>query len=367
LKFISGLIDIGANNLTFGPTSSVAGIPSALSMIVAAGAGQVNKVWLPPGAFTFPVGSNSIIAEYSPVSLNFTAGTFAPGSFVGLNLVNSKFNDPAITGSYINRYWNITQTGITGFVCDAVFQYLSSDIVGIENNISCLRVVPPPITTFNTANTTLHQLSATGLSSFGTFTGGPGGLKTLSLKLFLEGFYLSGGLMRQAQGSTGNQFAGTTVDTLTVELHNPMSYVTPVYIAKNINLNTNGTATLTIPGTFGASYYVTVKPRNSIATVSATALSFALPTINYDFTTSNTMAFGNNQKNMAPGIFAMYGGDENVDGAVDGIDLINIENAANAFTTGYVVTDINGDGVIDALDLIITENNALNFVSYLHP
>jgi len=146
-----------------------------------------------------------------------------------------------------------------------------------------------------------------------------------------------------------------------------LAYLTPVYTANNINLNTNGTATLTIPGTFGASYYVTIKPRNSVATVSATALSFALPTINYDFTTSNTMAFGNNQKSMATGIFAMYGGDENVDGAVDGIDLINIENAANAFTTGYVVTDINGDGAVDALDLILTENNVLNFVSYLHP
>jgi hypothetical protein len=367
MKFVSGVVDIGSNNLTFGLASIVGGTPSALSMIVATGVGQVRKSLSAIGAFTFPVGSNTLIAEYSPVSLNFTAGTFAAGSFVGLNLVNSKFVDPGITGSYINRYWNISQTGITSFACNAVFQYLVSDVVGIESNISCLRVVPTPFTTFNNANTVLHQLSATGLTSFGTFTGGLGTLKTLSLKLFLEGFYVSGGLMRQAQGALGNKFAGTTVDTLTVELHDPASYVTPVFIAKNINLNTNGTATLTIPGTFGASYYITIRPRNSIATVSATALSFALPTINYDFTTSNTMAFGNNEKSMAPGIFAMYGGDENVDGAIDGIDLINIENASNAFTTGYVLTDINGDGVTDALDLILTENNVKNFISYLHP
>jgi hypothetical protein len=369
MRFISGKVDIGSNNLTFGPSAIVAGNPSGSSMIVATGIGQVKKEYSGLNAFTFPVGDINVIGEYSPVTLNFTAATFAPGAFVGLNLVNSQYIDPAITGSYLNRYWNITQTGISSFACDATFQYLPADVTGTESSIICLRVVPTPFTTFSPANTGLHQLSAIGLTSFGTFTGGPGITTdiTLNLKLYLEGFYIGGGLMRQAQGVAGNQFPGNTVDQITVELHDQTTYLTQVYSANNINLSTSGLASMTIPGTFNGSYYVTVKHRNSIATVSASPVAFSSQIINYDFTTANTQAFGNNLKNMAPGIFAFYGGDENSDGVVDGIDLIDIENNVTAFSTGYVLTDLNGDGVVDGFDLILAENNAFNFVTAIHP
>jgi hypothetical protein len=369
LKFINGLIKIENKNLTFGFSAGVAGIPSASSMIVATGSGIVKKMFSSLGNFTFPVGDDNSTHEYSPVALSFSSGTFDPDAFVGVNLVNAKYNDPAITGSYLNRYWNISQSGITSFSCNAVLKYLPADVTGTESNIMSLRVDPVPFEAYDPANTGLHQLTASGLTSFGTFTGGLSLAlaKTLSLKLYLEGYYLGGGLMRQAQGSSGNQFPGTTVDQLTVELHDAVAYNTLVYSVPNIDINTGGDASVTIPGTYSGSYFVTVKHRNSIATVTSSPLSFSTPAVSYDFSTNSAQAYGSNMKNMGSGVYAFYGGDENGDGAVDGLDLIDLENAANAFSTGYVLTDINGDGVVDGFDLILGENNALNFVTWRHP
>ncbi len=148
LTLSSGLLDIGSSNLTLGPLSTVSGSPSSANMVVATGNGEVRKEYSTTEVFTFPVGDNTATAEYSPVSVDITAGTFAPGAYVGLNLVNDKYNDPAITDSYLNRYWNLSQTGITGMSANALFQYGSADVTGTESNIYTLLVSPAPITSF---------------------------------------------------------------------------------------------------------------------------------------------------------------------------------------------------------------------------
>jgi len=369
LKFINGVINIGNRNLTFASSAGVAGLPSAMSMIVATDSGVVKKNMSGTGSFTFPVGDNTSTIEYSPVTLNFTSGTFGSGAFAGVNLVNAKYNDPAITGSYLNRYWNISQSGITGFNCNAIFKYLQADVTGTESSIMCLQVAPLPFTVYDPANTGLHQLTASGLTSFGTFTGGLSSAlaKTLNLKLYLEGLYAGGGIMYQAQGIAGNQFPGNTVDQITVELHDPIIYLNQVYSLNNVDLNTSGLASLTIPGTFNGSYYVTIKHRNSIATVTSNPVSFSSQTINYDFSNSDLQAFGSNLKSLAPGIFGIYGGDENGDGVVDIFDLSDVQNAAILFSSGYLNTDINGDGVVDIFDLSLVKNNSIIFVSSITP
>jgi hypothetical protein len=174
MSFINGLVDIGNNNLIFGASSHVSGTPTSSNMIVATGSGMVYREWTSPGAFTFPVGDKDAVAVYSPVSLNFTTGTFDAGAFAGVNLVALKYSDPAITGSYLNRYWNVSYSGITGFTADAEFKYVDSDISGSEADIYTFRVNPLPLASFDQSNSVLHLLTAKGLTSLGTFTGGPG-------------------------------------------------------------------------------------------------------------------------------------------------------------------------------------------------
>jgi len=366
MTFNSGLITLGSNNFTFGVSGVVSGTPSSASMIVATGTGQVQKQWTGVGAFTFPIGDYNVTAKYSPVSLNFTSGTFAPGAVVGVNVVNAKYNDPSIMGSYLNRYWNLTQTGVTSFACDAVFQYLPADVTGTESLIKGLRVLPTPFTIYNFANTALQQLNVPGLTSLGTFTGGTGDkLLTLS-SVMLEGLYNGLGTMRQAMDEFGPHWPAGVADHITVELHSSTSYATVVYSVADVPLSTTGTANIVIPAIYNGSYYITIKHRNSIETTTATAISFAGSTISQSFgATANV--YGTNLGLSIDGYYLIYGGDVNQDGFVDTSDFSLVLNDAFNYVAGYLATDVVGQGIIDSGEFSILVNNGQNYVGTSHP
>ncbi len=171
VKLTNGLLTLGSNDLVFGTSSMITGIPSASAMIVATGAGQVKKEFSSAGSFTYPVGDHTEIAEYSPVTLEFTGGTFGSGNYAGVNLVNAKYPADPNTMNYLKRYWTLNSTGITGFSCNALFLYVPADVTGTEGQIHCVKVDPVPFTPYGVTNSTLHQLTASNLSSFGAFTG----------------------------------------------------------------------------------------------------------------------------------------------------------------------------------------------------
>jgi hypothetical protein len=87
---------------------------------------------------------------------------------------------------YLNRYWNITQTGITDFAVDLTFQYLTSDVTGAEANIYGGIYNGSNWTLLSAANTGTHQLSGTALTGFGTFTGGQQGVLPVTLSSFIS-------------------------------------------------------------------------------------------------------------------------------------------------------------------------------------
>jgi hypothetical protein len=139
------------------------------------------------------------------------------------------------------------------------------------------------------------------------------------------------------------------------------------YTASNIPVSTSGNATVMVPANYSGQYYMSVHHRNSVETVSGSTVTLSGTSLNYDFSTSASQAFGNNMKQMGDGNYALYGGDANGDEAIDGADLIAVENDVTVFAGGYILTDVNGDGVVDASDLILVENNAFNFISIITP
>jgi hypothetical protein len=141
-----------------------------------------------------------------------------------------------------------------------------------------------------------------------------------------------------------------------------------MFTVNNVNLNTSGASTSTIPGLYNGSYYVTVRHRNSIETTTAAPVSFAGATISYAFDLP-AKAFGSNLLLMAgPGTYyAIYGGDVNQDGSVDTGDSTPVDNDSAAFVTGYVATDVNGDGSVDTGDATIIDNNGAAFVTSVTP
>ena len=118
-------------------------------------------------------------------------------------------------------------------------------------------------------------------------------------------------------------------------------------------------------------YYLVAQHRNCIQTWSkAGGETYSTGTqFTYDFTSSEMQAYGSNMilVDNANNRYAMYSGDVNQDGVVDGSDGLLIDNDAANFSTGYLVTDLNGDEVIDGSDAVIADNNAANFITAITP
>jgi len=190
-------------------------------------------------------------------------------------------------------------------------------------------------------------------------------VKPLSVTALLESLY-NGTNLNKAKNATGDQFTGSTADQVSIELHNSTNYNTIVYTKNNVNLSTAGVANANIPITYSSSYYITVKHRNSIETVSASPVSFSGTSISYSFDTQ-AKAYGNNLKLLATGVYGIFAGDVNLDGIVEASDLILVDNAAANFLTGYLTTDVNGDGHVNGLDQTMAKNNAAAFVSTKKP
>ena len=188
----------------------------------------------------------------------------------------------------------------------------------------------------------------------------------INLNVFIEGYWDGASAMLSVLANQGQSNPTTDCDSITVELHEENSPFGVMYSTVSV-LHTDGTATMALsPSVTPGNYYIVIKHRNGVKTWSA--LPVSLPaTTTYNFSTAATQAYGNNQVQMAPGVFAMYTGDINQDDVVDGLDYNDWETDNNNFGSGYLATDINGDGVVDGLDFIYWEQNSNNFVGVVMP
>jgi len=115
-------------------------------------------------------------------------------------------------------------------------------------------------------------------------------------------------------------------------------------------------------------YYLKIKHRNSIETWSKSGgIPFTRYTLmNYDFTSAQSQAYGNNMA-LINSLWCIHTGDINQDGTIDISDASLIDNDAFNFISGYVPTDINGDSIVDIGDGVYSDNNSFNFISKITP
>lgn len=355
LSITNGVFDLNNHLLTLGTAAQVTGSFSAANMIAADGTGELRKMVNSTSSFTFPIGDLQNGSDYSPVLINLLSASTTSGSWIGLNVNNN--GSFAQGSSYLNRYWEVTSSGISNVMYSINLTYPLSDVVGLENDLLCTQISPTDTNYFDFANTTQHTLSATGLSTFGIFTAWePQIAKTLQLSLFLEGLYDGGGIMHKAQDENGQHFTGQIADLIQVELRNANSPYSLAF-SYTIELLVNGQAAVTVPAALNGNYYIVIKHRNSIETWSSLPLSFSNSTLMYDFSNDDGKAYGNNLKFMQDS-WVLYGGDVNQDGFITIADVEQADVSSNNFSAGFLVDDTNGDGVIDALDMLLIDNNA---------
>lgn len=191
-------------------------------------------------------------------------------------------------------------------------------------------------------------------SGEGTINGGYG--YTLNLTATIEGFY----------NSSSNIMVP---DSVIVYLRNALPPYANSQSAKSV-LDNSGIGNFSFFNVNSStSYYIVIKHRNSIETWSSSAITFSSQSLAYDFTSAANKAFGSNQIQIdnSPVKFAIYSGDVNQDGIIDGTDASLIDNDASNFITGYVPADLDGNDFVDGSDGAIADNNAFNFVTKIVP
>ncbi len=167
LLLSSGNLDIADKNLTLGSAATaVGGSPfSSSKMIIADGGGEVRKNYASAGSYLFPIGDKTSTLEYSPITLNFTGGSFS-SAYAGVNVVDAKHPNNANTTEYTTRYWNLNTSGITSPVYNVDAVYTDADVVGTEANISLGKYPGSlPWVRYSATNTSTNVISGTGITN----------------------------------------------------------------------------------------------------------------------------------------------------------------------------------------------------------
>ncbi|MBK7761869.1 MAG: hypothetical protein IPI46_00665 [Bacteroidetes bacterium] len=245
-----------------------------------------------------------------------------------------------------------------------------SDLNIVKNTDFCTSTILAATTPFTSAsgNWATDYVYTSNVSSLGSFYFMGNVLPTattLHVKLFIQAYYDGLGLMRPVlmnQGITANP---NITDSIEVELHSAI-FPSLVMASTKTILNSNGLSTCNFPYLNG-SYYIVIKHRNGMQTWSSNPVAVGAIPVTYDFTISASQAYGSNQIEVEPGIWAFYSGDINQDENADLLDASLLEASIANFDFGYFATDINGDGNVDLLDSPMLEANVNGFIYSVHP
>ena len=187
----------------------------------------------------------------------------------------------------------------------------------------------------------------------------------LDLKVLVDGYYINESnppLMVPArytnlvEAGSSNPGLPTDADLIQVELRNPSSLDVVSYTSTAM-LNTNGTVRCNFPtSALVGDYYIVVKHRSCLPLWSANPISFTIYS-EYNFIQNVSNAYGIvsppvlNQ--VAPGVFALFSGELNDDGYIDGSDYASFETDlySSAYSNLFLLNaDLNGDSYVDATD-----------------
>lgn len=138
------------------------------------------------------------------------------------------------------------------------------------------------------------------------FDGAANPVSIINIKVFLQGYMNVNNSMTPVLQNQGVGSNSQHVDSIEIILIDPNTLL-PVVTVPTILL-TDGTATCSFPALNGL-YYILVKHRNTLLTWSASPVMINSQPVTYDFTTAANKAYGDNQVEIAPNIYAFYSGD----------------------------------------------------------
>ena len=192
------------------------------------------------------------------------------------------------------------------------------------------------------------------------------------ITVLLQGYYQAEhDKMQRTQhllnGEVTDLYAAPVADRILVELRDKKHFNTLV-TSGWVDLHEDGTAAFQLSAALQEEYHIVIKTRNHLKTVSAQPVCFAgTATVAYDFTTSDTKAYGNNLALLGNNRYGLFAGDISQDGFVDINDLSVTIDQVRQGATGYLPADINGDGFIDINDLSLVIDNVRKGIGVVAP
>ena len=329
----SNKIILNSSDLTLESTATIINADN-LHYIQADGSGKLFRKLTSIESFTYPIGD---IDDYSPISVNTTAGIFNTNSNIGVNVVDLAHpNLYSETDAFISRYWQLEANNITNYRATLTGTYVDTDINGVEGNIvganhngTDWKFVNASVNTVNntvTGNISDNGIDFTGMNFYG---------KMASIKAYLHGAYDAGGILTTNLNSagllplnspygTGETVAaipsGDITDWIKIELRDPANPSTILktyskFIKNNGEIvELDGSST---PRFIDApiSAFIAIRHRNHLGIRTTSALDLiSTPYQTHDFTTASSQAFGTDpMKEVESGIWAMWGGNANGD------------------------------------------------------
>lgn len=266
-------------------------------------------------------------------------------------------------GNSITRNYNVMPSNNSGLNATFGFKYDESELGGGNENM---------IRLFQTTNSGVNWVSRGGApnaagnqvtlynqnSVFGIWTATTNFANAI-IGLGIQGFY----------NSSTNRL--NQKDTVRAYLRNASAPYNIVDSAKNTIDSVLLAAQFSFQTIATGTYYIQIKHRNSIETWSkAGGESYeTFTTLNYDFTTASSQAYGNNQASIdaSPVRFGIYSGDVDQNGVVNLADVTLAYNGSQSFQTGYKNADLNGDNIVNLTDVTIGYNNSNLFIAKVTP
>lgn len=377
----AGASRVVTNNfkLKLGSSATVTGYDADEYVATTGGVtGMMQKAVTANGTFVFPIGD---VTNYSPVSCTFTGSAYATAN------IRAKANDlthpnkPTDATDYISRYWDVDETGITGYNNTITGTYIPADLVGTASLVKGAVYgagawkYEGAAAGANTAigSTTVANADFTGTNFFGK----------INVKVLLDAAYASGPLMTTNLNSGGwippvspYSDAPATVDTSLMpsditdwvkiefrEVGNPSNIIGK----SSAFLKSNGTivgldfVSQPLIKNGNPNSIVAVFHRNHLPFRTDVGLDVVNPPVTpIDFSTDTSLVYNNNSSNdpllFANGKFQMWSCD--VSGStflLNGTDVTICKTQTAVPFSGYSRADVNLSGTGNGTDVTLTK------------
>jgi hypothetical protein len=203
LALTSGIIDLDAYTMSLRAAATITGA-SATNFIIAENTGLLSKEFTALGSFTYPIGDKTGTMEYTPATINITAGTgLNAGDYLGVSVVDAKHPNMTASTYFISRYWSITK--VNAFTATYTFtgNYVNDDINGTQTTSLSQQWDGTAWSLTGTNPLNANTLTLTNITALPTTNHCTGGSRDAEINI-------KQGATSYASGGPGYTFASTT-------------------------------------------------------------------------------------------------------------------------------------------------------------